>query len=234
MQKPKRPQHWQLRTEVFLRRPNRFIAYIEVNGHEEICHVKNTGRCKELLVPGATIYVQHHNDPKRKTQYSLIAVKKGELLINMDSQAPNKVVEEWLRTTEPWGPITLLRPETTYGASRFDFYLETATERRFIEVKGVTLEEEGVVRFPDAPTERGVKHVHELMACRAEGYQAAIVFVVQIEGMCYFTPNWQTHPAFGQALVEARQAGVEVLAYGCRVTPETLDIVESLPINLKY
>ncbi len=213
-------------------RPNRFIAHIEINGREEICHVKNTGRCKELLLPGATIYVQHHNDPKRKTQYSLIAVEKGGLLINMDSQAPNRVVEEWLRTKEPWGPIKLLKPETTYGASRFDFYLETEQERRFIEVKGVTLEERGVVSFPDAPTERGVKHVHELINCQQDGYRAALIFVVQMEGMRYFTPNWGTHPAFGEALIEAQAAGVELWAYGCRIRPDSIQLDEPLPVNL--
>ena len=218
---------------IFLNRPNRFIAHIEVDGREEICHVKNTGRCRELLTPGATIYVQHHNDPKRKTQYSLIAVEKGAVLINMDSQAPNKVVEEWLRTRQPWGPITALKPETTYGESRFDFYLEMGQEKMFIEVKGVTLEEEGIIRFPDAPTARGLKHVHELISCREAGYRAVLLFVVQMEGMRYFAPNWDTHPAFGEALIAAQQAGVELLAYNCLVTMDTLTLHQPLPINLE-
>lgn len=216
----------------FLRRPNRFIAHIKVGGREEICHVKNTGRCRELLTDRATIYVQHHDDPKRKTKYSLIAVKKGKLLINMDSQAPNKVVGEWLLEKEPFGKVKLLKPECTYGSSRFDFYLETATEKMFIEVKGVTLEDNGVVRFPDAPTERGVKHLQELCACVETGYRAAVVFVVQMEGMKYFEPNDVTHPQFGEALRQASAAGVQVLAYECKVTPDSLSITKAIPVRL--
>ena len=217
---------------IFLRRPNRFIAHIEVNGIEEVCHVKNTGRCKELLTDRATIYVQHHDDSKRKTKYSLIAVEKGNLLINMDSQAPNKVVGEWIKEREPFGEVKLLKPECKYGNSRFDFYLETATDKMFIEVKGVTLEEEGVVRFPDAPTERGIKHLEELVACTKAGYKAAVIFVVQMEGMCHFEPNYKTHPAFGEALMRAQAEGVEVLAYECSVTPDTLAITKAIPVQL--
>ena len=217
---------------IFLRRPNRFIAHIEVNGIEEVCHVKNTGRCKELLTDRATIYVQHHDDSKRKTKYSLIAVEKGNLLINMDSQAPNKVVGEWIKEQEPFGAVKLLKPEYKYGNSRFDFYLETATDKMFIEVKGVTLEEEGVVRFPDAPTERGIKHLEELVACTKAGYKAAVIFVVQMEGMCHFEPNYKTHPAFGEALMRAQAEGVEVLAYECSVTPDTLAITKAIPVQL--
>lgn len=199
---------------------------------EEVCHVKNTGRCRELLTDRATIYVQHHDDLKRKTKYSLIAVEKGELLVNMDSQAPNKVVGEWLLEREPFGKVKLLKPECTYGSSRFDFYLETETEKFFIEVKGVTLEEEGVVRFPDAPTERGVKHLQELCACKEAGYKAAVIFVVQMEGMKHFEPNEKTHPQFGEALRQARSAGVEVLAYECKVTPDSLVIDKAIPVKL--
>ena len=217
---------------IFLRRPNRFIAHIEVNGIEEVCHVKNTGRCKELLTDKATIYVQHHDDSKRKTKYSLIAVEKGNLLINMDSQAPNKVVGEWIKEQEPFGEVKLLKPECKYGNSRFDFYLETATDKMFIEVKGVTLEEEGIVRFPDAPTERGIKHLEELVACKKAGYKAAVIFVVQMEGMCHFEPNYKTHPAFGEALKRAQAEGVEVLAYECYVTPDTLAIAKAIPVQL--
>lgn len=217
---------------IFLHRPNRFIAHIEVEGREEICHVKNTGRCRELLTDRATIYVQHHDDPKRKTKYSLIAVKKGKLLINMDSQAPNKVVGEWLLEKEPFGKVKLLKPECTYGSSRFDFYLETATEKMFIEVKGVTLEDDGVVRFPDAPTERGVKHLLELCACVEAGYRAAVVFVVQMEGMKYFEPNDVTHPQFGEALRQASAAGVQVFAYECKVTPDSLSITKAISVRL--
>ena len=216
----------------FLRRLNRFIAHIEVDGREEVCHVKNTGRCRELLTYRATIYVEHHDNPNRKTKYSLIAVEKGDLLINMDSQAPNKVVGEWILEKEPFGKVKLLKPECTYGSSRFDFYLETETEKIFIEVKGVTLEEDGIVRFPDAPTERGLKHLEELCACVEAGYKAAVIFVVQMEGMQHFEPNDRTHPQFGEALRQARKAGVEVLAYECKVTPSSLEITKSIPVML--
>ena len=217
---------------IFLRRPNRFIAHIEVNGSEEVCHVKNTGRCKELLTDRAIIYVQHHDDDKRKTKYSLIAVEKGNLLINMDSQAPNKVVGEWIKEQEPFGEVKLLKPECKYGNSRFDFYLETATDKMFIEVKGVTLEEDGIVRFPDAPTERGIKHLEELVACTKAGYKAAVIFVVQMEGICHFEPNYKTHPAFGEALKRAKAEGVEVFAYECCVTPDSLAITKAIPVQL--
>lgn len=216
----------------FVARPNRFIAHIEVNGREEVCHVKNTGRCRELLIPGCTIYVQHHDNEKRKTKYSLLAVKKGELLINMDSQAPNKVVEEWLKENKPFGKMTLLKPEYTYGDSRFDFYLETAGKKMFIEVKGVTLEEDGVVKFPDAPTERGVKHVRELGELIGAGYACAIIFVVQMSGMKYFTPNWQTHAEFGEALQKAQNAGVQIYAYECEVAIDSLKITKEIPVKL--
>ena len=216
----------------FLRRPNRFIAHIEVDDREEVCHVKNTGRCRELLTDRATIYVEHHDNPNRKTKYSLIAVEKGDLLINMDSQAPNKVVGEWLLEKEPFGKVKLLKPECTYGSSRFDFYLETEAEKMFIEVKGVTLEEDGIVRFPDAPTERGVKHLEELCACVEAGYKAAVIFVVQMEGMQHFEPNDKTHPQFGEALRQARKAGVQVLAYECKVTPSSLEIITTIPVVL--
>ena len=216
----------------FLRRSNRFIAHIEVDGREEVCHVKNTGRCRELLTDRATIYVEHHDNTKRKTKYSLIAVEKGDLLINMDSQAPNKVVGEWLLAKEPFGKVKLLKPECTYGSSRFDFYLETEAEKIFIEVKGVTLEEDGIVRFPDAPTERGIKHLEELRACVEAGYKAVVIFVVQMEGMQHFEPNDKTHPQFGEALRQVRKAGGEVLAYECKVTPSSLKITKSIPVML--
>ena len=216
----------------FLARPNRFIAHVEIAGREEIVHVKNTGRCKELLLPGATVYVQHFPEGKRKTKYDLIAVEKQNLLINMDSQAPNKVVQEWLMEQEPFGKITYLKPECKHGDSRFDFYLETEAKKMFIEVKGVTLEEKGVVMFPDAPTERGVKHVQELCHCLEQGYEAAIVFVVQMSGMRYFTPNRRTHAAFAEALKRAAACGVRMLALSCEVTPESLAINGEIPIHL--
>lgn len=217
---------------VFLSRPNRFIAHIEVDGREEICHVKNTGRCRELLTDRAAIYVQHHEDPKRKTEYSLIAVEKGSMLINMDSQAPNKVVEEWLHSEEPFGKTVLLKPECKHGDSRFDFYLETTQDKMFIEVKGVTLEDNGVARFPDAPTERGVKHLHELADCVKQGYKAAVIFVVQMTGIKYFETNRKTHPEFAVALKEAAEAGVLVLAYECAVQPDELVLTAPIPVQL--
>ena len=216
----------------FLARPNRFIAHVEIAGREEIVHVKNTGRCKELLLPGATVYVQHFPEGKRKTKYDLIAVEKQNLLINMDSQAPNKVVQEWLMEQEPFGKITYLKPECKHGDSRFDFYLETEAKKMFIEVKGVTLEEKGVVMFPDAPTERGVKHVQELCHCLEQGYETAIIFVVQMSGMRYFTPNRRTHAAFAEALERAEACGVRMLALSCEVTPESLAINGEIPIHL--
>ena len=182
-------------------RPNRFIAHVCIHGKEEVCHVKNTGRCKELLVPGCTVYCAVSDNPKRKTKFDLIAVEKkvesSTLLINMDSQAPNAAVKEWLASgASPFGQIDLLKPECRHGNSRFDFYLECNKRKIFIEVKGVTLEDDGVVLFPDAPTERGVKHVHELIQCHAEGYETYILFVVQMERARYFTPNRKTHPEF--------------------------------------
>lgn len=216
----------------FLARPNRFIAHVEIAGREEIVHVKNTGRCKELLLHGATVYVQHFPEGKRKTKYDLIAVEKQNLLINMDSQAPNKVVQEWLVGQEPFGKITYLKPECKHGDSRFDFYLETEAKKMFIEVKGVTLEEKGVVLFPDAPTERGVKHVQELCHCLEQGYEAAIIFVVQMSGSRYFTPNRRTHAAFATALEQAAASGVQLMALTCAVTPDSLIINGTLPIHL--
>ena len=216
----------------FLARPNRFIAHVEIAGREEIVHVKNTGRCKELLLPGTTVYVQHFPEGKRKTKYDLIAVEKQNLLINMDSRAPNKVVQEWLMEQEPFGKITYLKPECKHGDSRFDFYLETEAKKMFIEVKGVTLEEKGVVMFPDAPTERGVKHVQELCHCLEQGYEAAIIFVVQMSGSRYFTPNRRTHAAFATALEQAAASGVQLMALTCAVTPDSLIINGTLPIHL--
>ena len=185
-------------TGKFIERPNRFIALVEMEGKVEKCHVKNTGRCRELLLPGAAVYLEKSDNPNRKTAYDLIGVKKGELLINMDSQAPNKVVKEWLEEEIYFKDITLLKPEYRYGKSRIDFYLETAEGRRiFIEVKGVTLEEEGIARFPDAPTERGIKHIQELQQAVSEGYEAYILFVIQMKNVFQFEPNDRTHRAFG-------------------------------------
>ena len=217
----------------FLERPNRFIAYIEIDGKKETVHVKNTGRCAELLTPGAKVYVQKSANPERKTQWDLIAVEKGERLVNMDSQIPNAVVKEWLEAGNLFFSPTLIRPETTYGQSRFDLYVEEGERKAFIEVKGVTLEEDGVVRFPDAPTERGVKHVEELMKAKKDGYEAYIVFVIQMKGVRYFTPNDRTHPEFGEALRKAKKAGVQILAYDCKVEADSIVMNEEIPVILQ-
>ena len=222
---------------IFQKRPNRFIAHVCINGKEEVCHVKNTGRCKELLVPGCTVYCAVSDNPKRKTKFDLIAVEKkvesSTLLINMDSQAPNAAVKEWLASgASPFGKIDLLKPECRHGNSRFDFYLECNKRKIFIEVKGVTLEDDGVVLFPDAPTERGVKHVHELIQCHGEGCETYILFVVQMERARYFTPNRKTHPEFADALCEAKQADVELLAYMCTVSPDEMKMDKPLEIKL--
>ena len=220
----------------FLSRPNRFVAQVALDGRTETCHVKNTGRCRELLIPGCRVYLTRSDNPARKTKYDLIAVEKqtarGPLLINMDAQAPNHVFEAWARAGRFRPGLTLLRPETVYGASRFDFYWETDTDRGFVEVKGVTLEEDGVARFPDAPTLRGVKHLEELIAAHQAGYQAALCFIVQFSGAKYVTPNDTTHPQFGQALRRAAAAGVEIFALGCAVTPDSLTAEEFVPVRL--
>ncbi|MEE1072914.1 MAG: DNA/RNA nuclease SfsA [Cellulosilyticum sp.] len=221
----------------FIERPNRFVAYCEVEGERYKVHVKNTGRCKELLQPGVTVYLEKSTNPNRKTPYSLIAVEKGSLLINMDSQAPNVVVEEGLklgRIQLPHldDPLTVIKREKNYGHSRFDFYCETQNDKIFIEVKGVTLEEEGIVRFPDAPTERGVKHLEELILAHQEGYRAYVIFVVQMEEATYFSPHEERHPAFAKTLRKAVTCGVEVLAYTCKVTPECLEIMKPLEVRL--
>jgi len=221
----------------FLVRPNRFIAHVEIGGESHVCHVKNTGRCRELLVPGCRVWLVESDDPKRKTRYDLVAVEKerpeGMLLVNMDSQAPNKVFGEWAQAGAFRSGLTLLRPETTWGTSRFDYYWEDAQGwRGFVEVKGVTLEHDGVVRFPDAPTARGVKHLEELMASKAEGYEAAVCFVVQMEGMRWVEPNDATHPEFGEALRRASRAGVDIFALECWVEPDSLMACRPLPVTL--
>lgn len=216
----------------FLDRPNRFIAHIEINGKIETVHVKNTGRCKELLRPGVRVYVQHCPTPTRKTQYDLIAVEKGSLLINMDAQAPNKVFAEWAAAGNFLPGLTAIRPEYTWEDSRFDFLLEDARGPYYVEVKGVTLEEDGEVRFPDAPTERGVKHLRGLQRAVEQGMRAAVFFVIQMKGPTSFRPNDATHPAFGAALREAAESGVGVYAYDCLVTPDTLELDAPVPVDL--
>ena len=217
----------------FLERPNRFIAHVEVQGRQETVHVKNTGRCRELLLPGAEVYLEKSDNPSRKTMYDLVAVRKGQMLVNMDSQAPNKAVEEWLYTKELFPDLVKVRPETTYGNSRFDFYVETTAERIFMEVKGVTLENDGVVSFPDAPSERAVKHVEELVQAHRDGYRVYVLFVIQMEAAKYFTPNAVTYPEFAQALAWASEQGVRVLAYNCLVTEDSMEIRHPVPVRLE-
>ena len=217
----------------FLERPNRFIAYVEVEGRKETVHVKNTGRCAELLQTGARVYLQESDNPDRKTKWDLIAVEKGSRMVNMDSQIPNKVVKEWLEAGHLFENITRIQPEFTYGNSRFDLYVEADGKRIFIEVKGVTLEQDGVVRFPDAPSDRAVKHVEELKAAVKEGYEAYVFFVIQMKDVRYFTPNMDTHPAFGEALRDAARAGVHVLAYDCEVSSDRIAIADIVPVVLE-
>ncbi|MBO4819669.1 MAG: DNA/RNA nuclease SfsA [Firmicutes bacterium] len=230
-------------TAVFLSRPNRFVAKVLVDGKEDTAHVKNTGRCKELLVPGCTVYLEDHSLSmgKRKYRYSLIAVLKerenGTLLVNMDSQAPNKAAYEALSVgtikIPGTGELTYIRPETVYGDSRFDFYFEDNEGRKgFAEVKGCTLEKGGIASFPDAPTERGVKHIEELIKAKKDGYYASLIFIVQMEGMKYIRPNDETHPAFGEALRRAAKAGVSVAAYECRVFPCAMTVSKEVPVSL--
>ena len=214
----------------FLSRPNRFIAHIKIDGGEEICHVKNTGRCRELLTPGATVWCQAFDNPNRKTKYDLICVKKGDLLINMDSQAPNIAAKEWLQAGG-LGEIQDLKAEYTHGDSRFDFSFLKDGKRCFLEVKGVTLEHDGVCAFPDAPTERGVKHLQGLTAAVDAGYGAFVLFVVQMADMKYLRPNDDTDPAFGEALRIAAESGVTVLAMDCAVTEDSMVI--RLPLLVK-
>ena len=213
----------------FLARPNRFIAHIEIDGKPEVCHVKNTGRCRELLPVGAKVWCLDAASPSRKTRYDLITVKKGDRLINMDSQAPNAAVREWL-LAGGFGEISELRPETVHGDSRFDFSFLKDGRRCFLEVKGVTLENDGVCAFPDAPTERGSKHLRGLARAAEEGYGAYVLFVVQMEKVRYLHPNDGTDPAFGKALREAAEAGVQVMALDCKVTPGSMILNESLPV----
>lgn len=209
----------------FISRPNRFIANIELGGEEHVCHVKNTGRCRELLVPGAEIFVQRFApSQKRKTLFDLIAVRKGNRLINMDSQIPNRVFLEWAEKGSFLPDIGNIKPESTYKNSRFDFRFERGGKTCYAEVKGVTLEENGVVMFPDAPTERGVKHIFELMDCVKCGFEAHIIFVIQMEGVRHFTPNRKTHPEFADALELARDAGVNIHAYDCTVVPDEITL----------
>lgn len=218
-----------IRKAKFISRPNRFIAHCELDGETVVCHVKNTGRCKELLIKDTEVFLTESSNPMRKTKYDLIAVRKNTETVNIDSQAPNVVAGEYLRQI---CPDAVVRPETKYGNSRFDFYIENGEEKIFLEVKGVTLEKDGVALFPDAPTERGVKHINELVECLKNGYSAKILFVVQMENITAFSPNDETHKAFGDALRNAYKAGVGITAVNCCVTADSMIIKENVPIIL--
>ena len=207
---------------VFLDRPNRFIANVNINGRTETVHVKNTGRCKELLIPGCEVWLNAPGTPGRKTKSDLVAVRKDNgILFNIDSQAPNKVVKEWLESQD----YDTVIPEYTYGNSRIDFYMTRGDEQFLMEVKGCTLEVDGIGYFPDAPTERGVKHLRELTKATADGYKAILAFVIQMDGVSEVRPNVATHPEFGTALAEAKEAGVEILFLKCCVEPDLLEII---------
>lgn len=208
----------------FIDRPNRFIAHVELNGKVETVHVKNTGRCKELLIKGVTVILEESNNESRKTKYDLIAVYKENFgLINIDSQAPNKVAREWLESKD----YTYIKPEYTYGNSRIDFYMEKEDKKYLMEVKGCTLERDGVGYFPDAPTERGVKHIYELIKAKEEGYEVALAFVIQMEGVKEVLPNIDTHPEFGIAMSDAKKSGVKIIFIKCRVRENRLDYTDN-------
>ena len=216
----------------FITRHNRFVAEVELGGERVLCHVKNTGRCRELLTDGATVYLEKSANPERKYQYSLVAVEKGERLVNMDSSAPNKAVYEWLKKGEYFRNITLIKPESSYGNSRLDFYFEYEGKKAYMEVKGVTLESEGVVSFPDAPTERGVKHLQELIKLASEGFEAYAMFVVQMRDVLYFTANGKNDPDFEKALKKAQQKGVKILCFDCDVKKDEMSIKNPVKVSL--
>ncbi len=215
----------------FISRPNRFIANVEIDGKPEIAHVKNTGRCRELLIENAEVYVWESDNEKRKTKYDLIAVRKGSRLINIDSQAPNRIFYEWLLEENLFKNVSLIQPEKKYMNSRFDFYVEADGKKVFVEVKGVTLEEDGIARFPDAPTERGIKHLRELVKAKKDGFDAWVVFIVQMENAKFFEPNYKTHRQFGLELEKAANSGVNVLALECEVTEKTVTAKSPIPVR---
>lgn len=217
---------------IFIRRLNRFVAEVELEGKRILCHVKNTGRCRELLKEGVTVYLEKAINPQRKYQYSLITVQKGERLVNMDSSAPNKAVFEWLKKGEYFKSITHIKPESTYGKSRLDFYFEYEGKKAYMEVKGVTLENEGVVSFPDAPTERGVKHLEELISLTSKGFEAYAMFVVQMEDVLYFTANGKNDPDFEKTLKKAQQKGVKILCFDCEVKKDEMSIKNPVKVSL--
>lgn len=217
----------------FVSRPNRFIAIVDINGKEEVCHVKNTGRCKELLTKNAQVFLEKSKNPNRKTLYDLVAVIKNGFIINMDSYAPNIAFGEFLRSGNLFSDAKIIKSEYKYGNSRFDFYVkEKNGKENFIEVKGVTLEENGVVMFPDAPTERGLKHINELINAVKMGYGGYIVFIIQMKNVRYFTPNKNTHIEFCNALINARNMGVKILAYDCKISETEMNISDKVKIIL--
>ena len=220
-------------TGTFISRPNRFIAYVDVDGTVEKCHVKNTGRCKEILVPGTKVFLYDSNNPSRKTRYDLIAAYKGDTLINIDSQAPNAAFKEFIPISGLFGTEPKVYPEYTHGDSRFDFYMEDGDRKCFVEVKGVTLENEGVCSFPDAPTERGLKHLKGLEQASKEGYECYVAFIVQMKGMTCFMPNYATHEEFGRVLQEVHESGVRILVYDCQVTSDTMTVDKPLPFRFR-
>ena len=221
-----------IKQAVFIERLNRFVAKVKLDGEEILCHVKNTGRCREILVEGAKVYLEKSDNTSRKYTYSLISVYKGDRLINIDSSAPNKAVGEWLEKGGLFKNVTLIKPEKTYGKSRFDFYVEYEGKKAFIEVKGVTLEKDGVLMFPDAPTQRGSKHLLHLCECVKDGYEAYALFVIQTDGALYFTSNGETDKAFAENLRFAHNNGVKLLAYDCTVGADSMKIRDKVEIRL--
>lgn len=221
----------------FISRPNRFIANVKIANEIHTVHVKNTGRCKELLVPNCTVYLSVSDNPNRKTKYDLIGVEKERknkppLLINMDSQIVNYAAEEWLKSGCLFGKNATIRREVTFGKSRFDFFIETKGQKAFLEVKGVTLENEGIALFPDAPTERGLKHINELIKAKRKGYSAYILFVIQMKEITEFTPNKETHMEFAKSLKKAEEEGVRIIAMDCDITPDEIKISKEVKIHL--
>ena len=217
----------------FCDRPNRFIAHVKINGVMETVHVKNTGRCRELLVPGYPVILEKSDNPARKTAYDLISVCKEGRWINMDSQAPNEAAAEWIQGGGLFPEEVSVYRERKYGNSRFDIYVESPERKAFIEVKGVTLEENNIVRFPDAPTERGLKHVEELAECMQDGYEAYLLFVIQLKDVRKFQPNWNTHHRFGDALKAARETGVRILAMDCMIGEDFMRIQDPVEVDLE-
>lgn len=216
----------------FISRPNRFVARVSIEGKETSVHVKNTGRCRELLTEGAEVWLEKSSNPDRKYRHSLVTVKKGDRMVNMDSQAPNKAVGEWLPYSGLFSDVKLIKPECKYGNSRFDFYVEYGDKKAFIEVKGVTLENDGIVSFPDAPTERGSKHLRELCGCLRDGYEAYVIFVIQMKDVLCFTANEEHDPVFARTLSEAHKEGVRILAYDCLVTEDEIKIGDRVKVNI--